>query len=697
MPRTQETRSIAVGSPLGDDVLLLKSFTATEQLGRPFRLELELLSEDGSVEPLRMLGANITVRSESQSGHTRYFNGIVARWHQTTPAGGMARYSATLVPWLWLLSRAATCTIFQEQTIPDIIKAVFRRHGFADFQEKLTASYPTLEYCVQYRETDLNFVTRLMEQAGIYYHFTHEDGKHTLVLCDSLNNHVVYPEYAEIMYHEPEPQIAGKEYITELFVEQKIQTGKFAHTDFDFIKPTTILETRLDSDKSYTGGDFEVFDYPGLYTTAGHGDQYAKVRLEEFQTDFETAHGQSDSQGIAVGCKFLLADYPNDPVNKEWMVTATTIHAEVDAYQGAGSAGAAVFTCSFSAIDATVQYRSPRLTPKPLISGPQTAIVVGKAGEEIWTDQYGRVRLSFHWDRASAADETTSCWVRVAQTWAGKKWGSIHVPRIGHEVIVEFLEGDPDRPIITGRLYNAVEMPPYTLPDMATVSGLKSNSSKGGGGFNEIRFEDKKGEEQIFIHGEKNEDIRIKNDAFEWIGNDRHLKVVNDRVEEVGNDLHVKVVRDQIEEVVRDHHLKITGKQAILVVGVHSETIEDDVVQVYKKNQSTQVTNDIYIKGDNIVIEGATNVTIKVGESYIAIQSDGIKIGTNGKIVLDAKQDIEIKSAANIKAEATAELGLKGTAGATLESPAKTDVKSAATTVNGDGTLTLKGGAVMIN
>lgn len=697
MPRTQSSRSLAVASTLGDDVLLLKSFHASERLSTPFEFQLDMVSDNGSIDPNAVLGENMTVRLESPNHGTRYFNGYVSQWQQGTPAGGLARYRATLVPWFWFLSRAANCRIFQEATIPDIIKTVFRDQGFSDFQEKLNGTYNPMEYCVQYRETDLNFVSRLMEQEGIYYYFAHEDGKHTLVLADQTSAHVAFPNYETIAYHQPELQIVGMEYITDFSVEMKVKTTTFAHTDFDFEKPRANLETKSQISRTHAASKFEVYDYPGYYVATGDGETLAKVRMEELQTHFEVGVGQSDSRGIAVGSKFKLEDYPRNDLNKEWMTIASTLMAKSDDFQGGGGGDDTQVECSFTVIPAVSQYRPSRHTPTPVISGPQTAIVVGKSGEEIWTDKYGRVKVSFHWDRYSSGDEKSSCWVRVAQVWAGKKWGGIHIPRIGQEVIVEFLEGDPDRPIITGRVYNGQEMPPYALPDMATLSGIKSNSSKGGAGFNEIRFEDKKGEEQIFIHGEKNQDVRIKNDAFEWIGHDRHLKVINDQVEEVGNDLHVKVVRDQIIEIDRDHNLKIKGKEAISVTGVHSETVEDDVVEVYKKNQSTQVTKDIYISGDNIVIEGATNVTIKVGDSFIAIQSDGIKIGTNGKIVLDAKQDIEIKTVMNLKAEATIEMGLKGTAGVKIESPAMAELKSALTTVKADGILTLKGGMVMIN
>ncbi|MGE3109125.1 MAG: type VI secretion system Vgr family protein, partial [Phycisphaerales bacterium] len=647
--RKQETRSIAVGSPLGDNKLFLKAFTATEHLGRPFRIELELLSEDGGIVPTDILGQNMTVRVDSAAGHTRFFNGQVARWHQSPPSGGMARYRATLVPWIWFLSRAADCRIFQEMSIPDIILQVFRDQGFSDFEKKLNESYPALEYVVQYRETDLNFVSRLMEQAGIYYFFKHENGKHTLILADSIGNHVVYPNYPEIRYHEPEPQIVGKEYITDFFVEQHVQTGRFMHTDFDFTRPTTNLETKLTSSVSHTGSGFEVFDYPGQYTETSDGDSYAKVRLQEFEADFEAGHGQSDSQGIVVGSKFTLADFPRESYNKEWMVKGTTIHAESDSYEGAGGSSGGLFSCRFEVIDATVQYRSPRVTPKPLISGPQTAIVVGKSGEEIWTDQYGRVKVYFHWDRAGSNDETASCWVRVAQVWAGKKWGGMHIPRIGQEVIVEFLEGDPDRPIITGRVYNGVEMPPYALPDNATRSGIKSNSSKGGGGFNEIRFEDKKDEEQIFIHAERNEDVRVKNDSMEWIGNDRHLMVENNQHEQVEVDKHQIVKGNQYRLVEGEDHTHVKGDRFTLVDGAEHEVFKSDQMIDVTGGHNLKVGGDVAVKASGTVSHDAGKDTMQKSAMNHAVDA-GMEVHIKGgmKVIIEAGMQVTLKGAGGV-------------------------------------------------
>jgi type VI secretion system secreted protein VgrG len=700
MPRTQAHRPIAVATPLGDEKVLIKSFAAAEQLSRPFRIELELLSEDGTIQATDVLGQRMTLRVAQPDGGTRYFNGHVSRWYQTTPSGGMARYRATLVPWFWLLTRAADCRIFQELSIPDIVQQVFRDQGFSDFQLNLNGTYDPLEYCVQYRETDFNFVSRLLEQAGIYYWFKHEDGKHTMVLSDSPAAHRVNGGYGEIAYHAPDRVVAGREFITDFSVERRVQTGKFVHTDFDFTKPDTNLETRSDASVSHAGSAFRVFDYPGEYATTGLGETLAKVRMEEMQAEHETAQGETDSRGVAAGYKFTLKGFPREDLCKEWLVTSTTIHAESDSYEGGGAgSGAAIYRCSFTAIDASVQYRPARLTPKPLISGPQTAIVAGKAGEEIWTDKHGRIKVVFHWDREGKHDETSSCWMRVAQAWAGKKFGAMFLPRIGHEVIVEFLEGDPDRPIVTGCVYNAREGPAYALPDHMTRSGLKTNSSKGGGGFNEIRFEDKKGEEQVFFHAEKNQDVRVKNDSFEWVGHDRHLIVKNDQVELVENDRSEHVKRDHKETIDRDRNLHVKGKEAKLVEKTLSLTVAEDVAEVFKKNHSETVTEDLYIKARNIVIEAVENLTLKAGtpKTYIAMTKDGAKLGTDGEIVLDAKKDITQKTLKNFVLEATMNMNLKGTAGMTVEGVATAELKSPQTTVKGDGMLTMKGGLVMIN
>ena len=426
----------------------------------------------------------------------------------------------------------------------------------------------------------------------------------------------------------------------------------------------------------------EIYDYPGEYTSLDEGETCARTRIEEIQKEQGVAQGSSNARGIHAGSLFELTDFPRDDQNLEYLIVSAIHQLESNPYRTGNTAQTEnVYSCSFKALNSQQPFRSSRMTPKPVVQGPQTAIVVGPSGEEIHTDEYGRVKVRFHWDRESKSDENSSCWIRVAQINSGNKWGAFHIPRIGHEVIVEFLEGDPDHPLIIGSLYHASNKPPYDLPAEKTKSTIKTNSSPGGGGFNEIRFEDKKGEEQLFIHAENNQDIRIKNDCFEWIGNNRHLIIKSDQKEQVENNRHEKIGSDHMEEIGKDRHLKVKGKEAKAVDGSCSLTVKGDVIEVFKANHSEQVTNDYYLKGDNIVIEAMTNVTVKVGQSYIAIEAGGIKIGTNGQIVIEAMNT----------------LSLKGTAGATIESPVQATIKSANTTVKGDAMTTIQGGLVKIN
>lgn len=653
MARTQEHRFIAVATPLGDDVLLLNGFTYSEALGSLFELELDLICEntDTEIQFSDIVGHNVTVRLEMAEDETRYFNGFVSRFSLVEQENGAAHYSATVVPWLWFLTRTSDCRIFQNKTVPDIIKEIFKERGFTDLKDKgLTGRYRTWEYCVQYRETDFNFVSRLMEQEGIYYYWNHENGKHTLVLADSPSAHKPYPGYDEIPYYPPTQESREQEYISDWDIEQELLPRVFTHTDFNFKKPASDLMASRNVERQHAGPPFEIFDYPGEYTDLKEGEGYALARIEEIQAEYETLRGQTTARGISAGCTFDLTNHPRDDQQRNYLVTSVSLSATASGYYS-GEGGTDEFSCSFTAIDADQPYRHPRTTPKPSIPGPQTAIVVGPSGEEIYTDEHARVKVQFHWDRHGKADENSSCWIRVAQVWAGKKWGAMYIPRIGQEVIVEFLEGDPDRPIITGRVYNADLKPPYDLPNEKTKSTLKSNSSKGGGGFNEIRFEDKKGEEQIFIHAEKNLDVRVKSDRFETIGNNRHLHVVKDKSEYVEKNRHEKVDLDHMEEIGKDRHLKVKGKEAKTVDGSLSLTVGGNVDRALKADQSEEITGKTSLKvgGDrgvdvtgndslkvggnlytnatmNVVIEAGTNVTIKSGSNSISLTSAGIFI-----------------------------------------------------------------------
>ena len=517
---TQGARTIAVGTPLGDDVLLLRRMHAKERLSGLFEYTLDLLASDHDIKFEDVLGDNFTVRYELPQGETRYFNGYVSNFSHVGESGNYAAYRATLRPWLWFLTRTSDCRIFQEQTVPDIIKQVFRDHGLTDFEDRLTGEYREWDYCAQYRETDFNFVSRLLEGEGIYYYFTHEDGKHLLILSDSYSAHEAYPGYTEIVVRASD-QPTHQENIYHWVTRKTLLPGLCVLNAYDFEKPTADLKVESPISREHAMGDFELYE-PGEYVERSDGENYARVRIEELQAEHEVAEGGGNAGGIAVGYLMTLAEHQRDDQNKEYLITAANYELSSEEYESGGrGAPTGDFSCDFTAMDAAEPFRAQRNTPKPIIAGPQTAVVVGPSGDEICTDKYGRVKVQFHWDRYGKADEKSSCWVRVAQVWAGKSWGGMHIPRLGQEVIIEFLEGDPDHPIVTGRVYNADNMPPYELPGDETLSGLKSNSSKGGGGFNELRFEDKKGEEQLFLHAEKNFDLRVKNDRFETIDQNR--------------------------------------------------------------------------------------------------------------------------------------------------------------------------------
>ena len=681
MPLNQESRLLAMSTALGPDVLAVRSVSLQEHLSRLFHIEADLRTEGGEIDLDKVLGQNTTIRLEIGETDTRYFNGYVSRIVQLANVGRYAHYRATVVPWLWFLTRTADCRIFQDMTVPEIIEAVFKGHGFDDWSPKLSVTYPKREYCVQYRETDFNFVSRLMEQEGIYYFFEHENGKHKLILADSISAHSPFTGYEEVVFHELEKGAPSRQVITSWELEKQVQPVAYALNDFDFKKPKTSLAASSSVTRQHGGANFEIYDYPGEYVEHSEGERLAGARLDEHQSQYELLQGQGSARGLAAGSTFKLKNHPRGDQNREYLITAVSLRADSGEYASGDEGGEEFFSCSLAAIPKTQQFRPLRETPKPVVQGPQTAIVVGKSGEEIDTDKYGRVKLLFPWDRYSKADDKSSCWVRVSQNMAGKGWGAVQLPRVGQEVIVEFLEGDPDRPIITGRVYNGETMPPYGLPDNKTISTFKSNSSKGGGGFNEFRFEDKKGEEKVFLHGEKNLDIRVKNDRFETIEHDRHLVVGKDKIEHVKNNRDELVDADHKEKIAKDRHLNVLGKEAKQVTGSLSLTVKDDVIEVFKANHSEETTKDYYLKADNIVIEGMTNVTIKVGGSSIAIAEDGIALKTGG----------------TVKIESTGAMDLKTDAALKIEAASTADMKSPSTTVKGDTMLTLKGGTVMIN
>ena len=621
---TQIDRPFRVKTSLGDDALLLDSFVGVERVSDPFRFVLRLLSPDPNVDMQSLLTKPAVLTFQLAGDAERHIHGNICRMKLLeVGADAMAAYEAEVVPWFWFLTLFSDCRIFQNMAVPDIVEKVFKDRGFTDFRANLQGTYNPREFCVQYRETDFNFVSRLLEEEGIFYYFEHTEDKHTMVLADDVSAFAACPNQPNDASVQFAPTTGGRldnDVVFTLEAEYRVQTGTASHTDYDFTKPNASLFATLAGTQKG-----EAYDYPGKYATKDDGDHYARIRLEELEVGISTVRGASNCMGFESGYKFTLTNHYRDAANMDYTLLMVEHRARNTSYS-AGQVDPFEYKNRFEAIPNSVPFRPARRARKPVIDGTQTAVVVGKSGEEIWTDQYGRVVVQFFWDRQGTSNENSSCWIRVAQGWAGKQWGYICIPRIGQEVIVSFLEGDPDRPIITGSVYNAVQMPPYTLPDNQTQSTWKSMSSKGGGGFNELRFEDKKGSEQIFIHGEKDMDMRIKNDRREWIGEDRHLVVVRDKLEKTGRDSHLDLTRDHIEKIGRDHHLTISGKEAISITGSHSLAVTGDVIEQFSGNHSSQVTQNLCLKAMQVVIEGMTGLTINVGGSFVTINSGGVFI-----------------------------------------------------------------------
>jgi type VI secretion system secreted protein VgrG len=717
MGLSQQTRLAKISSPLGDDVLILEHMDGHEELGRPFELELALVSEDPEVKLAALLGKPMGLSLELHDGSERYFHGIVARASQTTGSGQFAGYRVTLRPWLWLLSRTSDCRIFQNQKVPDIIKQVFRDQGFSDFEDALSGSYREWDYCVQYRETSLDFVTRLMEQEGIYFWFRHEKDRHVLVLSDAYGAHANVSGYAAVPYYPPTGEQRERDHFFDWYMGQEVQPGSLTLNDYDFQRPGAALEVRSTFPRSHAAADYPLYDYPGEYVQTGHGEHYARTRIEAIQTLHERVVLRGNARGLGTGHLFKLSNYPRDDQNREYLAISATYRIAQESVESGGGGGEQ-FESSLICIEASQPFRLLPATTLPIVQGPQTALVVGPDGEEIWTDQYGRVKVHFYWDRHDKRNENSSCWIRVSQNWAGKNWGAIHIPRIGQEVIVSFLEGDPDRPIITGRVYNAEQTVPYELPANATQSGIKSRSSKGGtpANFNEIRMEDKKGEEQLFIHAEKNQDIEVENDETHWVGHDRRKTIDNDetvhvkhdRTETVDNNETITIGVDRTESVGNNESISIgvnrtesVGSNESISIGANrSETVGSNEEISIGSNRSESVGRDETISiganrsetvGNNESITVGKNQTVSVGSD----QSTSIGKNESRSVGKDRSTSIATNDSLTVGKNFTLSAGdsitlSTGSASITMKKDGTIVIRGKDITIDGSGAINVK-------
>ena len=613
------TRRVTIHTPLGEQ-LHFRELRGQENISQLFSLDVEMLSENESIDPKVLLGKNATIEIETQGGGRRFIDGIVTRFGMQGQDHRHYAYKARLSPWLWLATRKSDFRIFQNLNVPDIVEQVLGVYGHP-MQRKLTRAYRSWDYCVQYNESDCDFVSRLMEHEGIYYHFAHAMGEHTLVLCDDIiASHGALPGGESIPFYPPEKAAAGdQENIHAWQLEQEIKPGRHYIDDYDFKKPRAELSHMRRDPPGHAHDGHETYEWPGGYTEYGDGDAYIRVRLKQGLTGHSRVRGQSCHRALATGYTFSLYNYPRGDQNRQYLITGLSYHLKENPRVSAvapGAKGSAAEDGSFQRYELQAQptslaFTPPRTTPKPRTTGPQTAVVVGPAGEEIWTDEYGRIKVQFHWDRLGSKDQNSSCWIRVATNWAGPGFGAISIPRIGHEVVVDFLNGDPDYPIVTGCVYNAANMPPWALPANATQSGIKTRSSKGGaagagmkngpGDANAIRFEDKAGQEQLWLHAQKDQLTEVENDEDKWVGNDRRKTIDRDET----NVIH----RDRTETVDRDETITVHNNRTERVDHNEKISIGDN------RNEDVGIDENISIGKNRSKTIGKTE-TDKIGQNW---------------------------------------------------------------------------------
>jgi len=614
-------RDTVVTGPVDEGVLLLESFHGKEALGTPYRYDLTLLSQDSEIPVDKVLGQPLTIQIRLPSGD-RFFGGVVTYFAKTGYAMNHTRYAAVVNPKLALFDYASDCRIFFNGKAPDLAKEVLAKRGFSDVESPLNGSYRTREYCVQYRETDLNFIQRLLEEEGIYYFFKHDESKQTLVLADSATAHAAAPGYDSILYIPKEHKMAiEEEHFWSLRVAGSLFAGNYKIVRGYDYEQRRALQTQFGvkpSQETQPGANFEDYDYPGGLSEEADANEEANLRLQADVVANTLIEVEGNTLGVGVGNLVTLRRplaisedfnpfWSDGDFEKEYIVTSARYSISINQFESGDVADSdEPFKATYTLLDSQTPFRPRRTATKPRIEGPQTALVVGPDGEEIYTDKsgLGRVMVQFDWDRLGKRNEKSSCWVRVAQVWAGAKWGAMHIPRIGHEVIVEFLDGDPDRPIITGRVYNADNMPPYALPENKTQSGIKSRSSKGGSAsnFNEIRFEDLKGKEELHIQAELDMSTNVKRNQTLYVGGDQNVT--------------------------------IHGNQTVSVHGTDEKTGKKLPVQ----SKTTVTGKHTFDASDTIKIQAPTSITLECGGSTIVMVPGSITLSAGGgaKIVLDA-------------------------------------------------------------
>ncbi|TPE49111.1 type VI secretion system Vgr family protein [Amaricoccus solimangrovi] len=742
-----EDRAVTVESPTGSQLTFTR-LVGFDGIGLGFGFTAGFSSADPDVDVAGMLGRPMAIEA-GVGDSARWFHGLVTAFRLTGFDRHLAFYEAELRPWLWKLGLTHDCRVFQNLTAVEIIEQIFGKYPEAKFEKRLQKVYPPREYCVQFDESDLAFVRRLMEHEGIFDFFEYAEDGHTLILTDTVAK-LAPPPGCESVPFRAADAYRGDEALLSWELTGALLPKAYAHTDYDFEKPGLSLLARSEAEPVAGAVTGEHYRQPGAHLELDRGDAVAAIRLEELQAPRLRIRARGTVRALASGHVFTLTDFPREDQNEKHLVLRAEYRVVSPGFDPAATEGETgePYRCELTLAPAAVPFRPPRATPRPVMRGPQTATVVGPSGEEIFTDQYARVKVQFHWDRLGHRDENSSCFVRVSSAWAGGGWGFIQIPRIGQEVIVDFLDGDPDRPIITGRVYNAAEMPPYGLPGSATQSGWKSNSSPGGGGYNEFMFEDKAGSELVNFQAQKDHALLVKNDRSKLVQHDQSDRIDNNAThsvgvnldEDVGNNKTVKVGVDQTtqigsndsETVGANRSLSVGADETISVGANSTETIGANHTQTVALVQTVTVgaarvdtvgaAEARTVGAAQVNTIGATrSVSVGVSQSHDIGASDSWQIGADQGVKIGGGQNSEISKTRSVKigeddsSEVTGQHALKigkdsliqvGKNGSfivgenlTIEAKKNVTIKcgSAEIMMKDDGTITVKGKNISVD
>jgi type VI secretion system secreted protein VgrG len=585
--------------------LLIESFKGREGLSQAYSFELLLVCEDSGVELKSMMGQLVTIEIELATGSPRYLAGYLTRFASIGSDGGMARYTATLNPWFSMLKNRFDTRIFQGNTVEEVVTQVFALcPAFSRHEFRLTKPQKRYTYITQYRETDFNFVQRLLEEEGMFYYFEHTAEGHTMIICDDSSTLVPLPEQPQIRFHTASVTETADS-ITQWSGNRQLQSGKIAVQTFDYRQPNNPLPVTMNSlNKQGDVENFEIYDFPGQYThgTYDEGEALVRLRVEALELKGKSFSGASNCRAMKPGYTFeLLQHYDHDQgsaEDRQFLLMGVESEGHNNYLNGHQASYYNTFTC----VRKKIPFRPQLSTPRPTIPGPQTAIIVGPPGEEIFTDELGRVKIQFHWDRKGQHNDHSSCWVRVAQSGASGGFGSIQIPRVGDEVVVVFLDGNPDRPLVMGSLYNSQNTPPWSLPANKTQSGFLTRSTKGDGGTaNFFRFEDKSGAEQIIMHAERNMDTEIEVDESHHVGANRTITVGGTHTETIKKDTVMNVQEGSLTIQVDNQFIQVNAKQHIILqVGDSSITLTPDGIEIKGNSISTVSTGTTQITGAQV-------------------------------------------------------------------------------------------------